>query len=142
MANDEEAADEKKGSKKKLIMIVAVVVLALGAGGFFFLKPGNADAKPAPKEGEVVAADAIHINLADGHFLKIGIALQVIEKPAHEPEASKALDKTISLFSGKDIGDLEDSKHREELKKELVKEVGELYDGDVMNVYFTEFVVQ
>ncbi len=146
MAKDkeEDVVEEKKGGKKKLIIIGVVVGIVLGAAGFFFLKPGgDAAAKPAPKEGAVLVADAIHINLAEGHFLKIGIALQGIEKPkAKEMDASKALNATIIMFSGRDIKELEDGKKREELRAELKETVAKLYEEDVMDVYFTEFVVQ
>lgn len=138
----EGAEDGGKGGKKKLIIIAAVVVAVLGAAGFMFLKPGGDAAAKEPKKGEVVVADSIHINLADGHFLKIGIALQVIEGPADEPDPSEALDATISLFSGKEIKEVEEPKKREGLKKELKKELEHAYHGDVMDVYFTEFVVQ
>ena len=44
-----------------------------------------------PKPGEVVTLEPIQINLAAGHYLRIGIALQLTAK-AHEADGSKALD--------------------------------------------------
>lgn len=128
----------EKGSKKKLILIL-VAVLALGGGGYFmFLKP-----KPAgpPEPGEVVKLEPIQINLAATHYLRVGIALQ-LTAGAHEADGSKALDAAIALFSGLPMDEVNDPKHRAKLKKELEKELGELYHHDVMGVYFTEFVTQ
>lgn len=134
-----EEAKEKK-SKKKLIIIL-VAVLALGGGGYMFMKP-----KPAgpPEPGEVVKLEAIQINLAGSHYLRIGLALQATTTAGgHGPlDGSKALDTTIALFSGLPMAEVNDAKHREELKKELEKELEHAYHGDVMGVYFTEFVTQ
>ena len=127
-----------KGSKKKLIIIL-VAVLALGGGGYYmFLKP-----KPAgpPEPGEVVKLEPIQINLAAEHYLRIGIALQLTSS-AHEADGSKALDATIAMFSGLPMNEVNDPKHRAKLKKELEKELKERYHGEVMGVYFTDFVTQ
>jgi len=134
------AADAKpaKGGKKKLIMIL-VAVLVLGGGGYWFvLKP-----KPAgpPQAGDVVKLDAIQINLAGTHYLRVGIALQLV-KGVKEAEGSKALDATIDEFSGQPMEDVNDPAKRATYKKQLLKELDERYDGDVMGGYFTEFVTQ
>lgn len=128
-----------KGGKKKLLIII-VLVLALGGGGgwFFFLKPSG-PTEPVP--GEVMTMEPIQINLADGHYLRIGIALQ-LSAEAHEADGSKALDATIALFSGVDQAELIKAKQRDELKKELEKELEHVYHGDVLEVFFTEFVTQ
>jgi flagellar FliL protein len=131
------AAPAKRG-KKKLIMIL-VAVLVLGGGGYWFvLKP-----KPTgpPQPGEVVKLDAIQINLAGTHYLRVGVALQLVAG-AKEAEGSKALDATIDEFSGQPMEDVNDPAKRAAYKKALVKELDERYDGDVMGVYFTEFVTQ
>jgi len=133
----EEAAAEKPKSKKKLI-IVLVAVLVLAGGAYWFTKPAP---KGPPKAGEVVKLDPIQINLASGHYLRIGIALQLVEG-AKEADGSKALDSTIATFSGLSMADVNDGKHREEYRKALVKKLGELYEHEVMDIYLTEFVTQ
>lgn len=130
-----------KGGKKKLIMII-VAVLALGGGGYFmFLKP-KPDGPPVP--GEVITLEPIQVNLTAQHYLRIGIALQAVEGAgSHGPlDGSKALDATIEVFSGLPMEKVNDPKHRAKLKKELEKELDELYHHEVMGVYFTEFVTQ
>ena len=130
---------EKKGGKKKLVVIVLLVAVLGGAGYWFFLKPSGA--KEAPKPGEVVALEPIQVNLADGHYLSIGIALQLVEG-AEKADGSKALDAVIELYSGLDVQELIKPKARSELKKELSHEVGELYEEEVLDVYLTQFVTQ
>jgi flagellar protein FliL len=116
------------------------VIVAAGAAYWFMFKPKGEPA--APKPGEVAALDPIQVNLADGHYLSIGIALQGIEGGHGELDGSKALDATIETFSGKPIEELNKPKSREHLKEELLTELEHLYHGDVMDVYFTQFVTQ
>ena len=134
-----DGADGPKRSKKKLIMIV-VAVLAIGGGGYwFFLKP--APPASAPKPGEVVTLEPIQVNLAASHYLRVGIALQLVEGAA-KVDGSKALDATIEEFSGLGMEAVNDPAKRATYKKELEKQLHERYEGDVMGVYFTEFVTQ
>ena len=121
-----EDGEEVKGGGKKKIIIAAVLVLALAGGGwFFFLRGGDAEpaALPAPVPGEVLPLDPITVNLAGGHFLQVGMALQVIEGPAHEPDGSKALDLAIALFSGKTVAELSTVEGRSKAKEELVARI-------------------
>jgi flagellar FliL protein len=110
-----------------------------GAAYWFVLKPKP---EPKPEPGEVVALEPIQINLEGGHYLKIGVALQLTTTVAHEADGSKALDATIELFSGRSMDELTRHESRAKLKKELLKELEHDYHGDVMDVYFTDFVTQ
>ena len=65
--------------------------------------------KPAeqpPKPGAVVTLDPIQINLADEHYLKVGIALQLARTRARRPTAARRWTPTIDLFSGQSMEDL------------------------------------
>ena len=128
-----------KGGGKKKIVLLLVLVLAIGGAGYWFvLKPTP---KSEPQPGEVVRLEPIQVNLTGGHYLKIGIALQLVAG-AHEADGSMALDATIDLFSGKSMDTLTRPDDRAALKKELEKELEHLYHGEVMDVYFTDFVTQ
>ena len=133
---------EKAGrSKKKLVLIVLVALLAAGGGGWFFVLRGpSAPEKPQP--GVVLKLDSINVNLADNHYLKVGLALQTTTKASPDVDGSRALDIAISQLSGRAMGDLAVPAKREKAKQALVKEVTEAYDGEIMDVYFTEFVMQ
>ena len=107
-----------------------------------FFKSSAAEAADTPEPGAVLPLEAITINLEDGHFLKVSIALQVAADAAHEPDGSKALDLLISQFSNKSVADLSTNEAREAEKKELIEKVKKAYEEEVYDVYFTEFVMQ
>ena len=135
----EQTEDEgKKGSRKKVFVLLVALLVVVGAVYWFFLKP--AGPTPPPEPGEIVPMDSTQINLADDHYLRLGMALQ-LTTTAHEADGSKALDAAIELFSGKRLEQIEGRK-RDALKEKLVKELEHLYEGEVMDVYFTEFVTQ
>ena len=140
MPQSDAAEAKSKKSKRKLILALVAVVLILGAGAYFVLKPAG---KPGPpKPGTVVKLDSIQLNLAGGHYLRLGLALQETASAKEDVDGSKALDAAISLFSGQSVSDLDQGQAREALKTKLSHELTSLYDGDVMGVYFTEFVTQ
>ncbi len=127
------------GRRKKVLLLLLVALLVAGAAWFFLLRGGDEPA--APKPGEMLPLESTQINLAGGHYLKVGIALQLTEG-AHEVDGSKALDAAIELFSGRDVDELARPGTRQTLKKKLTAELEHRYHGDVMEVYFTEFVTQ
>jgi flagellar FliL protein len=132
-------ADAPKGKKsKKKLVIILVLVLALAGGGYTMFKPKPA---AAPVPGTVVPLDPIQINLASDHYLRVGIALQLTAK-VKEADGSKALDALIDEFSGKPLADVINPAKRRKMKIELEHTLGELYEKEVMKVYFTEFVTQ
>lgn len=129
------------GGKKKLILLV-VGLLVVGAAAYWFvLKPKPEGKKEKPVAGEVVALEPRQVNLEGGHYLKLGLALQGTAD-AHELEGSKAIDAAISIFSGRSIEEVSRPAELKHLKTELQKELDHLYHGDVMGVYFTDFVTQ
>lgn len=140
-AGGAEGAAPQKGRKKLVLMLAPVLLVALGGGGwFFFLRdPGP---PPPPVPGEIVSLEPISINLSGGHYLKLGLALQGVEGAKHEVDGSKAKDRAISMFSGRPMAELSTTKSREHLKAELVKELRHDYHDEVIDVYFTEFVMQ
>lgn len=137
-APTEQPAESSGGGKGKLIGIVLLVVALGAAGWWFFLKPSP---ETAPKPGEVVQLEPVQVNLAGGHYLRLGLALQLTES-AHEVDGSKALDAAISLFSGLPVGEVNKPAERDKLKNELKEELAHRYHDDVMDVYLTEFVTQ
>ena len=127
------------GKKKKLLIVVLVVLIAAGASWWFLLRP--AAGADTPKPGDVVTLEPIQVNLAGGHYLSIGIALQTV-KGTDKLDGAKALDAVIELYSGQNGDDLVKAKVRGALKSELLKKIEHLYDDEVMDVYLTQFVTQ
>src|SRR5687767_14718588 len=128
MAKDEKdkAAEEApKKSKKKLIMIIviALVVLGGGGGGYLMFAPKAAEAEEVLVAGIVVPLEAVTINLADGHYLKLKMTLQATDKAHEAPDGSKALDAAIALFSNMDAKELLTTEGREKYKAQLKEKV-------------------
>ncbi len=134
----DQVAAAPKGRSRMVLVLLLVLLLAGGAGAWFFLKPAG-DGKPVP--GEVLALESIQVNLADGHYLSVGVAMQLVDG-AHDIDGSKALDATIDMFSGRPVAELADAGTRRTLKAELGHTIAELYHEEVLEVYFTQFVTQ
>lgn len=141
-ATDKDAAGKKAGGKKKKLIIIAAGALALaGFGGYLMLGTSSSSAPAAPKPGKVLALDAITMNLADGHYLKIKLALQETAA-AGSLDGSQALDLTISEFSNRSVAELSSNAARDAVKADLTKKIAKAYDDQVMGLYLTEFVMQ
>ena len=160
-----EAGKKTKGGKGNLIPAIVVAVGLLGAG-YFMSGGGGGKAAPAAAAGGEAAAgqaagttattvpagetvstgDAITLNLADGRFLKVAISLQLAKGVSAEKftpaEAAKALDATISYLGSKSYADLAAPGGRDAAKAELSKKIAELYEKQVLGIYFTQFVMQ
>jgi flagellar FliL protein len=90
----------------------------------------------------------VTLNLADGRFLKVGLALQLVEgaEPVEEAHvagfAAPALDDAISVLAARTYAELVAPGGRDAVKHELLERVAHRYEGEVMDLYFTEFVMQ
>ncbi|MEV4351736.1 flagellar basal body-associated FliL family protein [Actinoplanes sp. NPDC049596] len=142
------AAEAPKKSKKMLMIIVlAAVVLLGGGGGAFFMLKGDSAEAAAPEKGAVTAIDeALTINLADGHYLKLAFSLQQTADAAEAVDTSEAIELAIDEYTGKKVAELETEKGREAIKEELLAKIVKAYTVDktqeVMGIYYTQFVTQ
>lgn len=153
--SSEESDDESPAERKKF-MVIGLAVVALLVGGYVFTSGGGetADAAAAPEEpvevvpGEVVPLEPITLNLADGRYLKVGIALQLIEGVPVPAEAeiagyaAPALDDAISLLGALTYDQLAAPGGRDAAKASLSEKVAARYVDEVMGIYFTELVMQ
>jgi flagellar FliL protein len=137
-----DAAPKKKGKRK--LVVVLVLVLALGGGGwFFFLRGGGGPSEPKkPEKGAVLAVDAVSINLADGHYLKLGFALQLTKAAKEAPDPSQALAIAIDQFSGQSMAKLSKPEERRKAVETLTEAVEKAYEDEVMDLYPTTMVMQ
>jgi flagellar FliL protein len=151
MSKDEKDTAEAPKKSKKMLMIIVIALVVLGGGGagaFFMLKGDSAEAAAEPVKGAVVTMDnALTINLADGHYLKLGFALQATEEAGTEEiDMSEAIDMAIDQYTGMEIAELETTKGREAAKAELLEKIEKVYNVDdkhiIMDIYFTQFVTQ
>ncbi len=148
-------APAQKGGKKMIITIAATAVIVLLAAGLVFkmvLGPKE-PAKDLTKEpGAVVnLKDAMTLNLADGKYLKMGLALQLSEEATQKAggekalaafDGSKARDAAIGVLGHYTMEQLLKPDNKEKAQNLLSKEVNERYEGQVIKVYFTDFVMQ
>jgi flagellar FliL protein len=111
--------------------------------------------------GEVVLIDPVTLSLADGHDLKVGLALQLAAHEGEEAaaegghggggddepamsagETARAVDEAAELFGSRTMEQLRLPKHRQEAKEKLVHALEEAYHGEIVDVYFTAFAMQ
>lgn len=172
MAEENEKAEkiEDKAPKKgklKLIIILLVGLAVLGGGGaylwFKVIAPaigagGGAESgkekKERPEEieavtGQMFPLEPFIINLAgvEGkRFLKLSLELELnSEKLTSEVTANlpKIKDSILILLSSKTFDDIYTVEGKFKLRDEITARVNRfLVSGHVMNVYFTEFVIQ
>lgn len=147
MAKDKEKAKDKEPggrSRLKLIMVGVAILIALagGAGGGYYAFAPKDTTEPAPEPGIVCPVDPVTINLAEGHYLKFGFALQATAEVAEKLDGSKALDIAIDLFSNRTVAELSSNEERKKMRKEFKEKVIKAYHKEVMDVYLTSFVMQ
>ena len=158
---DDVAGDGGKKKGKSNLVPAIVVAAGLLGGGYFMSGGGGGKAASASaasvtvngaasttttvKHGDVVKLDSITLNLADGRFVKLGLALELkegVKADGYEPKAARALDIAISTLGDKSYAELAAPGGREKAKAELDDKVVKAYGGDVTEIFFTEFVMQ
>lgn len=146
--------------KPILLAIVAVSALAvLGGGGFVayqtLLAPKEpVEAPPPPPQpkvtlGPVYPLDPFLVNLVEPgrpRYLKVVLQLE-LDGPQVSAELDglkpKVRDTLLTLLSSKSSADLATVADKEHLRNEIVHRLNSfLGTGRVVEVYFTEFVVQ
>lgn len=163
-------ADEdggKSGGKGKLLPAIVLSVGLLGAG-YFVGGGGGGGSSSAPvaeatevveeeehhELGTLVALDAVNVNLADGHFLRVAVSLELSEEKSEYVAAKVKKDKTykfpsapasdlvLTTYSGRSMEELKSPEGREAARLALVEAIDGVYHGDVIALYLTEFVMQ
>ena len=99
----------------------------------------------------------LSLNLAGGHYLKIGVAVQLVDDgdggDAHDADESPAdawlaehgpviRDLLISELGGAHVAEFASSDGREAVRAQLLEKANEHLEGAVYALYFTEFVIQ
>jgi flagellar protein FliL len=166
MAEKKEAAVEK-GSKKKLYIIIGAVVLVLliagGGGAWYFLrnKPAPEGEKTAGQQvpvpalgqhaqiGPMVNIEEFIVNIISGdaaHYVKTSITVELNNedvKAEVEQRMPQMRDAILLLIGNKTYEELQDLQGKKQLKAELQNRINSfLTTGQVISIYFTNFVVQ
>ncbi|MCL2468323.1 MAG: flagellar basal body-associated FliL family protein [Micrococcales bacterium] len=135
----------KGRSKKKLIIIAAGVValVAVAAAYFLVLAPGGEEHDGPARPAAIVQFEPHSLNLADGHYLRLGFALELSKGGEAKLDPAPALDAAIIVFSGRTVAEVTNPEIREELRAELLAKIQEIYGEDlVMGVKFSDYVTQ
>ncbi len=111
--------------------------------------PLEAAKPPTGEPGKVLAPNdaSVTVNLADGAYLKVGIALQLdagIDAKVAKDDGlgDKATDLTLKALAKHTMGGLAPPSARNRVQQQLSFDVCRAYEGKVLSVYFTEFVMQ
>lgn len=165
---EEESSSSGGGGGSKM-MPAAMISIALVAAGYFVGGRGGGTAPAVavtattvahePTVDNVVDLDAVNVNLADGHYLRVAISIGM--GAGHHDEAAAAdsghgaaeatvtteptapaADLVLSTFSGKTIDELSTLEGRIAARDHLLEGLKEFYGEEVITVFFTEFVMQ
>jgi flagellar FliL protein len=149
-------------NRKKLILVVAALFVVLG-GGYKFGFAKEAEKKPSKIHGDVyVLGKDFLVNLADGHYAKLGVAIVVdhgaavpAESGGHGaaapkppegygplPQEAAVRDIVTDTLTDVEESDLTQREGREELKERILKRIKQGTDVPIHEVLFTDVSVQ
>lgn len=166
----EEAKEEVKKEEKKRklppiksLLFWGIIFIALLTGAYLLtekaitpsidLKKGISSSKVSREKGEVkktlYALEPLVVNLAEPktrRYLRVTINLE-LDGPGvlKEIEMLKPclIDSIITLLSSKTSADIENPEGKISLRREIITSLNkQLTTGRVINVYFTEFIIQ
>ncbi|MHC1725535.1 MAG: flagellar basal body-associated protein FliL [Syntrophobacteraceae bacterium] len=152
----EEQKTEKPKGKSKLLLIILPVVLLLFAGGgafayFKFFKGGDekGEAKKQAEQAVIQEIDTFMVNLMDTggkRFLKLTMKVKCSSAPLADEFKSRNFemrDIILLILMSKEYEDVTKPEDKVNLKKEIVTALNRtLKKGQVLDVYFTDFLVQ
>jgi flagellar FliL protein len=169
MAENELENGEEKKSSKKIIIIVAVVLLLAGGGAGYYFMAGDQSTDENGEQIEEVedvveeeGADielyydlnkALVVNFPKGSGASlIQVSLSLLVKGEETVEALKKHEPMIRnnllmVISAKGAKNLMKREGKEELRSDMLKEVGKVMEkmtgkNKVTNIFFTTFVMQ
>ena len=167
---EEEGKSEKSGGGSNIVLIIIIVllVLLLAVGGivaYLMLSGGDEETPDTVKQekvekksrkksdnltvGPMYPLDKFTVNLLSENGRRFLVAKINLEEDSEE--LTSELDKKtplirdiiISILSSKTVEEITTPKGKEKLKEEIVNQINKyLEDGEIANVYFTEFVIQ
>jgi flagellar FliL protein len=144
-----------KPKSKKLLIILAIVIVLLGGAGagayFKFFKTAQESSEEKKHEALPIyqELDTFMVNLADAggkRFLKASIRLKVSSPQAAEEckvRSFEIRDIVITLLTSKESDDVVKPEDKLTLKKQIMEAINRaLQKGQVLDVYFTDFLIQ
>ncbi len=158
---------QKQGRSKRKIFLLSLLILflltglaGLGYWGYQQFGPFQeradqpddteaAEAEPDRGRTELVSMPTMLVNLADPlgkRYLKVTMDLEVAGRNAPDTirdNKSRLKDALILLFSSKSYAELSSMEQKMALKDEIISRLNQILGSSVvLDVYFTEFVIQ
>jgi flagellar basal body-associated protein FliL len=143
--------------KGKLKFVIPIVVLVVIGGVYKFVLAKPAEAKPKVDGAVYVLPKEFLVNLSDGHFAKLSVALVLPEsevaasggEAATPPEGYGALPQEAAVravitdtVTDAQARDLTSRKRRAKLRDECLKSIKAHTDVKAKDVLFTDVAVQ
>ncbi|SFP90565.1 flagellar basal body-associated protein FliL [Hydrogenimonas thermophila] len=169
-SEEEEKEEKSSGGGNNIVLILIVVLLVLvlaviGIGAYVMLSGDDQENPETVKQekvekktrrksddltvGPMYPLDKFTVNLLSENGRRFLVAKINLEEDSEEltPELDKKTplirDIIISILSSKTVEEITTPKGKEKLKEEIVNQINKyLEDGEIANVYFTEFVIQ
>jgi flagellar FliL protein len=159
---EEKTEETPKKPFSKLIVFLVVGMLVMGVAALlivrFVFTPAQEEKKPdyqLAEESQAVYGhlfsfeEAIIVNLAETNgqrYLKVNLQLEMSDAKLEEElgaRRAQLMDLTIAILSSKTIDEVSSTIGRNRLKREMIDKLNaELVTGKIINIYFTEFVIQ
>jgi flagellar FliL protein len=140
-------------SKKLIIIIAAVLLIGGGGAGYYFLltpkKPAVAK-KPAPRPPVKLAyvdVKEMTLRLADAgteHYIKLGPVLGVPATKSEEIEEKLPIvrDRIVTVVTTRSSTELATAAGKDKLKSDLIGVLHHDFHEDVVEIYFSDYLVE
>lgn len=135
------AGKAKKSMKLKLAVGLVVLLVAGAAAKFTVLAPSSSAETAKPKPGPVIQLDETTLNLTDGHYLRMKVALQTTKGTSEEIDTSEAAQLVIDQYSNRSVAQLTGDAARTKTMGALVLKLQKAYPKQIMGAFYTEFVM-
>ncbi len=166
MAKDEDVIENKEGKGSKgaiLLVIILIVGIGLGFGSAYFMVSSSKKEEPkviaipdSLEDGtpnyekvllENIAVNPISKNTKRMRVLACSFAFDIkpLIKGTEEFEKKRLqiTDKVITYLSSREVSFLKDPKAKKIIKKEILFRINkELKDSKIINLYFTQYILQ
>jgi flagellar basal body-associated protein FliL len=144
-------------NKKIIIIVVVALLVAGGAYKTVLAKPSKPAAKPKVEGVVYLLQKEFLVNLADGRFAKLSVALVVDHAPVAaggheaavppegygaEPQEAIIRDLITDTLTDANQADLVEREGREKIKEKILKDIKKHTDVHVEDILFPDVTVQ
>jgi flagellar protein FliL len=140
-------------SKKLIIIVAALVLLGGGGSGYYFVlmpkKPGIKKAAPPPPPPKLafVEVKEMTLRLADAnneHYIKLSPVIAVPAKKSDEmtDKLPVVRDRIVTVVTARSSTDLVSPAGKDKLKTDLMKALHRDFQDDVVEIYFSDYLVE